>query len=133
MGEKIENVWVPDRTLAVIAWIQDCFEKLEMGREDLIVRDPWAIREPPLTDEEVETVFQGICYELDYEMKQSPAHHLNRSGATEFTGLERMGKEARRAMVEGCDYLIRTVAEDEEPRPEYPAGQYNYEYEGWYC
>lgn len=115
MGIREEGVWLSDQVLAVTAYLQDCWEKLEMGREDLIRIDPLTVREPRLTDEEVEKAFSAMDSEYEHEMNNYKSHHLNRSGATERTGWDRMGKAGRRAVIEGCDYLLRTVQDDREP------------------
>ncbi|SRR5581483_1757284 len=115
MGQYIEHRWFSDRDIAVTDYLQDCFEKLESGTEQAILRDPLAIRDPALTDEEVDKVIAALDAEYDHEMEYSYSYHRTRSGATLKTEFHRLGPDARRAMVEGLDYLIRTVQHDGPP------------------
>jgi hypothetical protein len=104
-----EGVVLGDDVLEVIAYLQDCFDKLDRGEEHLILGDPFyqrAANKPPLTDEEVDKVVAAIDQEFAFEIGNYPDYHRNRSGATAPADFGRLSPRARRAMVEGLDAIL---------------------------
>src|SRR5437016_5161755 len=104
-----EGVLLTDDVLEVIAYLQDCFEKLERGDEHLILGDPFYQRpdgKPPLTDDEVDKVIAAIDEEFTFEIGTYPGYHRNRSGASAPSDFHRLSPRARRAMVEGLDAIL---------------------------
>jgi len=104
-----EGVVLTDDVLEIIAYLQDCFEKLDRGEEHLILGDPFYQRandKPPLTDEEVDKVIAAIDEEFAFEIGTYPGYHRNRSGANAPADFRRMSPRSRRAMVEGLDAIL---------------------------
>lgn len=116
MGKYIDSVWVDEQALKSIEYMQRCYELLQKGEQDKIVRNPLAARNPPLTDEEVDKVIEGIDTEFTREMTNSTSWHFNHSGAETTPDFHRLEPDARRALVEGLDYIQRTVEVDVSPQ-----------------
>lgn len=109
MPRTEENVLLEDDVLEVIAYLQDCFEKLDRGDEDMILGDPFYQRsggKPPLSDEEIDRVVAAIDAEFTQELGSHPDYHRNRSGANASPAFDRLAPRARRAMVEGLDAIL---------------------------
>jgi hypothetical protein len=104
-----EGVYLDDVVIEVISFMQDCFDKLERGEEDLILADPYFERpggKPPLTDDEVDRVIAAIDSEFAHEITNYLDYHRNRSGANFAPEFARMSARARRAMVEGIEAIM---------------------------
>ena len=104
-----EGVTLEDDVLECIAWLQSCFEKLEAGQEELILSEPFYARadgKPPLTDEDVDKIIEGLDAEFAFEIGSYPGYHRNRSGATHVPQFDRLSPSARRALVEGIDGIL---------------------------
>ncbi len=108
-----EGVYLDDVVIEVIGFMQDCFDKLERGEEDMILADPFFERpngKPPLTDEEVDRVIAAIDSEFAHEINNYLDYHRNRSGANSPPEFSRMSPRARRAMVEGIEAIMEAHA-----------------------
>ena len=100
---------IPDEVVECIAWLQSCFEKLEAGQEELILSEPFYTRadgKPPLTDEDVSKIIDGLDAEFAFEIGSYPGYHRNRSGANATPQFCRLSPSARRALVEGLDGIL---------------------------
>lgn len=109
MSRTEEGVLLPDDVLEVIAYLQDCLEKLERGEEDMILGDPFYRRadgKPPLTAPDIDRVIAAIDEEFTHEMGTYSGYHRNRSGATATPDFHRLSPRARRAVVEGLDAIL---------------------------
>jgi len=108
-----EGVYLDDVVIEVISFMQDCFDKLDRGEEDLILADPYFERpggKPPLTDDEVDRVIAAIDSEFAHEITNYLDYHRNRSGANAAPEFARMSARARRAMVEGIEAIMEMHA-----------------------
>lgn len=109
MPRTEEGVVLHDDVLEIIAYLQDCFDKLGRGEEDRILGDPFYRRpdgKPPLTDEAVDRVVAAIDEEFAHEIGSYPGYHRNRSGANAAADFHRLSPRARRAMVEGLEAIL---------------------------
>lgn len=123
-----ENVVLSGYVLDMTEFLQDCFEKLEEGHEDLILSDPfYTPRGGPFSDEKVDRLIAALDEEYGKEIDNYRAHHLQRSGANAKPDWHRMSKRARRAVAEGAARIIEEWADWDEaqkaplppPPPEY--------------
>jgi hypothetical protein len=104
-----EGVYLDDVVIEVIAFMQDCFNRLERGEEDMILADPFFERpggKPPLTDDEIDRIIAAIDSEFVHEITNYLDYHRNRSGANAAPEFTRMSPRARRAMVEGIEAIM---------------------------
>jgi hypothetical protein len=109
-----EGVYLDDVVIEVIAFMQDCFDKLERGEEDQILADPFFERprgKPPLTDEEIDGIISAIDSEFTHEITNYLDYHRNRSGANAAPEFARMSPRSRRAMVEGIEAIMELHAQ----------------------
>jgi hypothetical protein len=125
-GRREESVWLPPLTLEITDCLQWAYEALESGHEARLVPDPFSERaggRPRLTDADVDRIILAVDAEYDHEIRVSPSHHLNRSGATERTELHRLGPRARRALAERLDAILtkhETIDQSAPPPPNAP-------------
>jgi hypothetical protein len=102
-----EGVTLSAYTLDVIEYLQDCFEKLEAGQEDLILSDPFYVpHDGPLSDEKIDRLIAAIDEEHDKEINSFPDYHRRRSGANAKPEWHRLSPRARRAVAEGCMRIL---------------------------
>jgi len=109
-----EGVYLDDVVIEVIAYLQDCFERLERGEEDQILADPYYERpggKPPLSDDEIDRVVAAIDSEFVHEISNYLDYHRNRSGANSPPEFLRMSARARRAMVENIEAIMEAHAQ----------------------
>jgi hypothetical protein len=109
MPRTEEGVVLHDDVLEIIAYLQDCFDKLNRGEEDRILGDPFYRRpegKPNMTDEEIDRVVAAIDEEFAHEIGAYPGYHRNRSGANAPADFQRLSPRARRAMVEGLEAIL---------------------------
>jgi len=114
-----EGVTLGDDVLEVIAYLQDCLDKLERGEEDMILGDPFYQRadgKPPFSDEDVDRVIAALDEEFGHEIGTYPGYHRNRSGANATPDFHRLSPRARRALVEGLDAILSRHRAENAPR-----------------
>lgn len=125
----MEGITLSDYTVAIIEYLQRCYDSMEAG--EAIPGDPFFKRDlgkPDFSDADVERVVAAIDAEFHHEITTYAGYHKNRSGADHDTEFSRLSLQDKRAMVEGLDYIAR-----EFPPPPPPAPPtYNYHDEG-YC
>lgn len=112
-----EGVYLDDVVIEVVAFMQDCFAKMDRGEEDMILADPYFERpggKPPLTDEEIDRIITAIDSEFTHEITNYLDYHRNRSGANTAPEFARMSPTARRAMVEGIEAIMEQHAQRQE-------------------
>ena len=112
-----EGVYLDDVVIEVITFMQECFDKLERGEENLILADPYFERpggKPPLTDDEIERIIAAIDSEFAHEISNYLDYHRNRSGANYAPEFSRMSPRGRRAMVEGIEAIMEAHARREQ-------------------
>lgn len=102
-----EGVTITGFTLDMTDYLQDCFDKLEAGQEDLIMADPfYTPRGGPFSDEKVDRLIAALDEEYGKEIDNFRDHHAGRSGANTKPEWHRLGPRARRALAEGCMRII---------------------------
>jgi len=109
-----EGVYLDDVVIDVISFMQDCFDKMERGEEDLILADPYFERpngKPPLSEDEIDRIIAAIDSEFSHEITNYLDYHRNRSGANFAPEFSRMSPRARRAMVEGIEAIMESHAQ----------------------
>jgi len=102
-----EGITLTPYTLDIVDYLQECFEKMEAGQEDLILADPFYVpASGPLSDEKVDRLISALDEEFGKEIDSFPGYHERRSGANAKTDWFRLSPRARRAMAEGCMRII---------------------------
>lgn len=96
------------KTKAVIDWLQLCYEFLEAGEEGKIPSNLfYQSRRGVLTDDYVDRMIAKIDGEFVYELTKYPEYHYrNADGANTPPEFHRLGRNARRALVEGLDRAL---------------------------
>ena len=97
-----------EKTAAVIAWLEECFQHLEAGEEERIPSNLfYKSTRGILTDDYVDRMVDKIEAEFVHELTAYPAYHFrNAHGATKPPDFHRLSRNARRAMVEGLDRVL---------------------------
>lgn len=96
-------------TLDIIEYMQYCYERMDSGRENEIIGDPWYTpRRGPISEETVDKLIEEMDHEFSKEIDGFPSYHFRRSGANATPDFRRLGPTARRAMAEG---LLRIIEE----------------------
>lgn len=95
-----EGVTLTPFTLEFTAWIQHCFDAMEVGQEERIMSDPFF--DSGISDELVDEVIEALDKEYEHELGTYPGYHRNRSGCNALPEFHRLSPRGRRALVEGC-------------------------------
>ncbi len=103
-GVVVEGILLSPYTLAVTAYLHDCWQHLDNGTEDQIIADPFY--ESGLSDEQIDWVIKALDEEYDKEWGLYSSYHRNRQGCEAGADFNRMGTRARRAMIEGLQRII---------------------------
>jgi len=101
------GVEITGLSLDIIDYLQDCYEKLEAGQEQLILSDPFYVpHDGPLSDAKVDALIAAIDGKFHHEITNFPTYHERRSGANAEPEFARLGPTARRAMAEGLTRIL---------------------------
>lgn len=104
-GETEGGVYLSPCLLELMAYLDDCLDKLDDGREHEIMRDPFW--DSGLTDAQVDKLIAAIDADCAKEIKDFPAYHARRQGCNAPPDYARLSPGARRAMAEGALMILR--------------------------
>lgn len=131
-GKWVNGEWYSERDLAVTGFLQAVFYKLETGNEKAIQSSAtYKAQGPKLTDKDVDRVIEALDAEYDMEMLKYPSYHWDHAQAKTTPDFFRLGKRARRAVVEGVRQIIETTVND--PNPAMNPGYQVMEQYGEFC
>lgn len=100
-----ESQYISPYVTELMAWLDDCLQKFEDGRESEILSDPFF--ESGLSDEKVDELIRVIDEDLKFEIDRYPSYHENRQGCNTAPDYWRLSASGRRALAEGCLAIMR--------------------------
>lgn len=112
-GKYVGNEWFTERECAMIDLLQDALYKLETGAEDKIGGSSPTYIGLPISDDKVDAAIAGIDEEFAFEIKNYPSYHETRSGAKTVPSFNRLGKAAKRRLVEALQEVKHTTIMDQ--------------------
>ena len=103
-GSMEDGVYISPYLAELVAWLDDCLDKLDTGREHEIMSDPFF--NSGLSDEKVDELIATIDDDISTELGGYAGYHRNRSNSNAPPEYARLGPSARRALAEGCLMII---------------------------
>lgn len=107
-GQDEEGTYISAGLSEMTAWLDDCLDKLDSGRENEIMSDPFF--DSGLSDEKVDELITTIDADISKELEGHAGYHRNRSNSNAPPEYSRLGASARRALAEGCLMILQRHA-----------------------
>lgn len=104
-GVTEDGTYLSPCLLELMAYLDDCLDKLDAGREVEIIRDPFW--ESGLTDVQCDELIRVIDEDCAKEIRDFPSYHARRQGCNAPPDYARLSPGARRAVAEGCLAILR--------------------------